>query len=413
MSARERILAYVTLGMIVLGLLYLGVFKLIIQPTKEANKQAQQMALDVAELENQVNLEPEYRLRLRDVTKKSFGTNKDVALQAVSAHLTEIFKQARLGQPKLSAVNSARRVGTALQVGWHASVRASLDEVTNLLYLLQNDPHIHRIDEATWLPLPNSNDVEFKVRVMTLVLDPKTLGGKIEVDPKALKLEARLADAQRKAYDLIDDRDVFRPYIKKPPPPRPTPPPRRNDPPPQRNDPRPPPPRPAPIKLVGLPTWQGKPTAVVRNTESGETTRYELGADLLGGEIVAIDYRPMAHPSNPLLQSFSRVIVRTRTSFYAVEVGQYLSEKRRLRTDQLPLDVREAFVPKPNPKPVVTPTTSPGDSKPDTDNKPIVEPDTKPVAVPDDNPTPAGDNAISGQPDTEDESSSKETRDEP
>ena len=60
---------------------------------------------------------------------------------------------------------------------------------------------------------------------------------------------------------------------------------------------------------------------------------------MAGGTIVMIDYRPLPSPGNEVLKSFSRVIVKIGTEYWAIERGKTLAEKHRLTPTQLPAEL--------------------------------------------------------------------------
>ena len=49
-----------------------------------------------------------------------------------------------------------------------------------------------------------------------------------------------------------------------------------------------------------------------------------------------VDYRPMPMPSNAMLQSYSRVIIKIGSDYWAIERGQTLADRRKLATAELP-----------------------------------------------------------------------------
>ena len=65
------------------------------------------------------------------------------------------------------------------------------------------------------------------------------------------------------------------------------------------------------------------------------------GDQLAGGRIVMVDYRLMPRLDKPKLFSQSRAIVKVGRYYWAVDLGQRLSEKRRLETSQLPPELAE------------------------------------------------------------------------
>jgi hypothetical protein len=80
---------------------------------------------------------------------------------------------------------------------------------------------------------------------------------------------------------------------------------------------------------------------IVGEAKDENAKTYKVGEDLMGGEIMMVDYRPMPMPGNPELVSNSRVIVRIGRDYFAVELGQLLDEKRKLQSDQLPTALKE------------------------------------------------------------------------
>jgi hypothetical protein len=230
---------------------------------------------------------------------------------------------------------SGKRLNGAREVGWTLKVRGSLANTTNLLYLLQDDPQLSRIEHVTWSPVPRSTDVELSLHFLTLVVEPPPGDKPAEIDPKTLVNSADLRSNDRKQYALISDRDLFRPYIR-----RPTPQVARTNEDDNDNDRRPGPPPPPPLKLVGLPDWGEGPEVNIRNEDSGKLETYSVGEALMGSEIMAVDYRVLQHPRNPLLFSTSRVILRSGRDFFAIEVGDMLAQKHKLTLEQLPPAVR-------------------------------------------------------------------------
>jgi len=400
MSTRERILGIVTLSMVMVALLWLILQKALFGPAAETNRKADELALKVSSLEAKVAMDKTYRETLNNLMQRSFGLDESVAGSSLRAHLITVLQKAGIDSRAVALTPfTGKRVGEATEVGWLISTRGSLKNVADLLYLLQSDPHLHRTDQVTWSPVADSTDVDFKARVSTLVLDPVPGSKPAEIDAGQLAMEVDLKGDARQAYDLVVSRDVFRPYIKRPPPPPPPPvakntPTRRSDPPPAQ------PPADPPVKVVGLPTFAGKSHAVLQDTRSGQTQTLNVGDDLVGGQIVMIDYRAMPHPADPLILSYSRVIVQIDASFWAIEVGQVLTDKRQLPDSALPTALRQTLEPPPT-----TPVSTPP------------EPDT-PVESPDENnPTPTGDNAAETGADavefSENDASPKESRDVP
>jgi hypothetical protein len=332
MADRQRILFFVAVGTVSIGMLYILVFRLMIQPAAENRQAAQAVTEDIEKLELALERgETTFTPALRKWAALSFGADDLAAGEATRAHLLKLLSRAQLNNSHVRLTpQTGKKLAAGREVGWLIKTRGPLDRITDFLYLLQTDPKLHKVESVTWAPVARSTEVDLTVKYMTLVLEPLSGSPPVLVAEEQKPESDRLSDPARKSYTLIAQRDLFRPYIPRPPaPPAP-----RSDPP-VRIDPL------AVSKLVGLPTWAGKPMVVVRNTEGNTTRTYEVGQELLGGQIVMVDYRPMPDPRKPFLNSGSRVIVKIGRDHWAVELGQMLSERRRLSDTQVPPQLKE------------------------------------------------------------------------
>ena len=182
-------------------------------------------------------------------------------------------------------------------------------------------------------PELRKGEVALQVRYATLALE-KATGPTAATTPIELPI-ATLDTEQRRAYTVITERDLFRPYIKRRPP-KP------------RVSVRPPPkvsrPKAAPrdsFSIVGLPRWPAGEEVYVRNNRSGESRMYHIGDALAGGKIVMVDYRLLPKPDKPGLLSSSRVVLKIGEAYWAVDLGQTLTKKRRLEGQLLPRKLRD------------------------------------------------------------------------
>ena len=96
------------------------------------------------------------------------------------------------------------------------------------------------------------------------------------------------------------------------------------------------PPGPETFRVVSLSEWQGQPEVHVRDLTAQKTVRYKPGDALAGGTIALVDYRSLPLPGGNGLLSYSRVIVRVKDEFFAIERGQTLADLRKLEVAQLP-----------------------------------------------------------------------------
>jgi hypothetical protein len=154
-----------------------------------------------------------------------------------------------------------------------------------------------------------------------------------EIEFAALEHKFSLYSPERRLYDDLVTRDILRPYIKRPPPgPATTPSPAIPAAPGEVAGPE-------SLRVVSLSEWKGEPEVHVRDVTRSKTFRYKPGDALAGGTIVMIDYRPLPFPGNEVLKSFSRVILKIGSEFWAVERGRTLAEKHRLAPEQLPTEL--------------------------------------------------------------------------
>lgn len=341
-NPRERILFFVTVGVVGLAMGYMLYFKALIQPTRLDRAQIATVESDIENLETELARGDHFRARLAKWAESSFGGEPLKASEHSRAHLIQLHARAGLEEKVLVLSNFAGRKlpkGAGQEIGWTLKTRGAMNQVIDLLFLLQNDPRLHRLENISWMPVSGSNAVELNLKYVTLV--PETAPGEKPVEfvagepPK----EDPLAAPQRKLYAVISERDLFRPYIQRPP----APPAEVVQNPPPVN-------RLAFQKVVSLSTLAGQPTVVVRDTNENVTRTYQVGSKLLGGEIVHVDYRPMPREDKPYLDSPSRVILKIGAEFWAVELGHTLAQKHPVPDTLVPEALKDDAQPLPQPE---------------------------------------------------------------
>jgi hypothetical protein len=349
MNSREKILAISAFGVTGLLLVVFILTKVILGPTTEARMLANKVELDVEKLTAKNGMEPIYVDTLQDLTKRSYGDDPSTASEMSRAHIIKLISKAGLAGDDLSMTPvTGKTIKGGREVGWIIRIRGTQERLANLLYVFNADPHLHKLDNISWSPVTGSTDLSLQARFATLVLDPVEGVKPVPVNPEALVNSANVNSPERRWYALISDRDIFRPYIKRPPAPPPVRPPTtvRNETP--RVDPPPVAPPASIYQLVGLPTWNNEVEVVVKNTRDGKATTHKIGESLIGGEIVMVDYRPLPLLKKPEFVSTSRVIVLIGREYYAVEIGQYLTDKYVVTTDRLPEALRGRVLPPPS-----------------------------------------------------------------
>lgn len=347
MNAREKTLAVIVLGTAALFGGALGIRAFIMKPLTDLDKRI------VAARERLTKIETERRNfftaedRLKSLTKLAFADTVDEASARSGEALTKQILQAGLDEGDFTRLPlGPRKLRGASEIGWNVQGDGPLAKVVNLLFILEHAPHLLRLEGLVLSQAEKPGEVRVRFRCLTLVMDPAP-----DVKRTELVAKANLKSDERRVFDGIAARDLLRPYIKRPPPP-PVPP-ARNTPGSSSSTPATPPAPPGPetFRVVSLSEWQGQPEIHVRDLTAQKTTRYKPGDTLAGGTIALVDYRAMPLPGASGLQSFSRVIVRVKDEFFAIERGQTLADLRKLEAAQLPPELVKPAVEAPRPTP--------------------------------------------------------------
>ena len=233
-----------------------------------------------------------------------------------------------------SEISSKTVSGMYREIGWKCSLVGSLRGVVNMLYLMQADPYLRRVDGLVVNPDKNRKEMRMSFRYTTLVIE-KRKGDtfKVAADQKPEPVVSLAKAPNRGIYDSVAERNLFRPYVKKQkprvvqkqlerrPPSRP---PRRTGPDLSR------------FKVVSLTRWQDESEICVAETRSNSVRKFKIGDSLAGGKIVCVDYRKLPLPDNPEILSQSRVILKIGADYFAVELGRTLDRKYLVKKDRMP-----------------------------------------------------------------------------
>jgi hypothetical protein len=221
----------------------------------------------------------------------------------------------------------AGKMPGAIETGWQVQGDGPLMSVINLLFLLQQSPYLHRLENLVISPGDAPGRVKVGFRFLTLVIKPAPA-----VEPIDLA-QVTLDSPARRVFDTIVQRDILRPYIKAPPPP-----PAPRSAPAARHAPVASGVAPGPesLKVVSLSQWQGQAEVHVRDLVNERTIRYKPGDVMAGGTIVLVDERPLPSQSRPGFRSDSRVILQVGAEYWAIELGRTLAEKFKLPPEQVP-----------------------------------------------------------------------------
>src|SRR5258705_746760 len=327
MNRREKILAAIVGRLLCVAVFGLGGRALKLKPLREIDKKAGLLRDRLDKLRS----ERRAFFIAQEEVKKTARRSFDFDLDKVSAKSAELLTQQILlaGLPEMEFTRlpfGPRKVRGAQEIGWNVQGDGTLDRVVNLLFLLQEDTHLHRIDGLTLSTGESPGQVRVRFRYTTLVLDPAP-----DAEPVALQAKFTLDSAQRRVFDGILQMDILRPYINRPAVGVPGQPGSKSP----GTSPGGPPGSER-FKVVSLSEWQGQPEVHVRDLVNQKTLRFKPGDSLAGGTLTLIDYRKMPKAGKQFLDADSRAIVRIGEEYWAIETGKTLAQKYRLNPDQLP-----------------------------------------------------------------------------
>lgn len=336
MNKRTRTLAWLALGVAGAWIVGLGLRGFIAAPLKAIDGQITQLRGKLKSAQQERTSFIQAQDFLNGVPARTFGSTPDTAAAEVMALLTRQILEAGLREADFTRIPvGERRLTGAVEIGWIVQGDGPLDRIVDLLFLLDQDPRLHRLESLALSAGGEPGRVRVRFRFLTLLLRPPPAGavrGTVEF--------ARLDAPERALYVPITRRDLLRPYVPRAPAETggPVPPPAPSEGEPGPTDPylnlR-------DLKVVSLSTWAGQPEVHLRDAAAGQARVVRPGDDLAGVQIVTVDYRAHPRPDKPGLMSYSRVILRQNGTYYAVECGQTLGERRPIEPADLPVDLRE------------------------------------------------------------------------
>jgi len=265
--------------------------------------------------------------RLKAIVARTFSDDVDLASAKSGALITRELLRCSLPESSFTRLPlGPKKLRGAQEIGWNIQGDGPLERVIDLLYVLDQSPYVHRLDNLSLSPTEGADHVKVRFNFMTLVI---TAVPDAEIAPQEHRPD--LAGTDRQRYAGIITRNLLKPYTP-PPPPEPAPTPPTPEPPPTT----PSAPGPETFRVVSLSEWEGRPEIHVRDLTRQETMRYKTGDQLAGGKVVMVDYRALPKPGAEGLKSYSRVILQIGTEFWAIESGHTFAQKYRLEPAQLP-----------------------------------------------------------------------------
>lgn len=344
----ERLLMIVGGAVLGLVVLYLVVDGLFLSPLADARQRRLSLTDEVRKLTEANKQKSTYERQIIAWAGKTYRADAQPG-ERFGERIRQLLKACNLRE-NVDRQNGAERKGVFREFVWMIKVdNASLSGIVQLLFLLGKEPYLLRIDDLRITPQLTRNTFSAELRAATIVLDLPNVAQYVPTSGPAVEPPGVLPDSpQFQPYALIASRNVFRPYVPRPPDPPPQVVSRPPDQPRPQPQPQPqPPPRDNRFRVCSLTEWAGQPEVWVRDEMNGTQRIYKPGEALGGGTIVMIDYRPLPKPDKPELNSPSRVILKVLDQYWAVELNENLSQRRRLPAEQLP----ESLKPKTQPKP--------------------------------------------------------------
>ncbi|MBM3837737.1 MAG: hypothetical protein FJ398_07190 [Verrucomicrobia bacterium] len=326
MNQREKILALAVGGLILVFASALGIRYVFVKPLQNIDRQTALLREKLRQIKDERRAFFSAEDQMKRLAQASFGTNADVATAHAGKMLTDLILRLGLSESEFARTPvGPRKLRGAQEVGWNVQGEGPLPHIVDLLFELEQCPQIHRLENIVVSAGDKPGRAKIRLRFLTLVVDAAP-----DVVPLDLKPKLTLASSERRLYDTIVQRDLFRPYIRRSAP--------ENAAASAGGD-LPGAARPEMLKVVSLSEWRSTPEVHVMNLASHRLDILKPGDAWADGHIAAVDYRARPMPGKPGLLSFARVILKIGPDFWAVEHGQTLADKYQLNADALPSDL--------------------------------------------------------------------------
>jgi len=298
LNKRERTLATVTGGLLVVAVVWFGGIALI-GPLKTLRQARSNLQEEQDQKKQQVDSATKALERLDEYRRRALPSDPEIARSLYKNWLLELTDDAGFDDTRVDP-GEPRPHGDVYQLlPFTVNGLGTLDELTEFLYKFYSEGHLQKIRQLVVKPLEGSENLDLRITIEALCMPDAVRWSDDEKKdlPRADELSAEvslwLADADLADYDVIADRNLFAPYE----PPRP-PVAQRPDPEPPRDPPPPSPPKFDPSKfafVTGITEEDGAPllwlTARTTNDKYklAEGDTFEIGE--LQGTVVQIHQR--------------------------------------------------------------------------------------------------------------------------
>jgi len=217
MTRREKNLSVVFGSLVAAGLAYVVADRSYFAPARQREGDIVARTNDLRKQERQNSDDQAVARRVGKWAARTFDTDEVRAAARLGATLAALVERAGLNPRKLSLqpVSGTRVRGAYREIGRTIRVSGKLGNLVDFLYLLRQQPHLHRLDNITIMPIPRSDEMDLQARYSTLILDGEDLA-KLPVGQATTRsAPVDLDSDQRRLLDAIASRDIFRPYIQR------------------------------------------------------------------------------------------------------------------------------------------------------------------------------------------------------
>ena len=145
----------------------------MVNPVKEWERKATDRKNKINSLQKTQKTADLYRKRLAKLNTQGFASSQAEASASMGEHITGLIRQSGLSETAFSRRPFEPRAivkNGPKPVGYTVNGQGSLKKVTDLIYLLQNDPHIHRVENISLSPVSGSTDVRVNFQFLSLVI---------------------------------------------------------------------------------------------------------------------------------------------------------------------------------------------------------------------------------------------------
>jgi len=145
----------------------------MVNPVKEWERKATDRKNKINSLQKTQKTADLYRKRLAKLNNQGFASSQAEASASMGEHITGLIRQSGLSETAFSRRPFEPRAivkNGPKPVGYTVNGQGSLKKVTDLIYLLQNDPHIHRVENISLSPVSGSTDVRVNFQFLSLVI---------------------------------------------------------------------------------------------------------------------------------------------------------------------------------------------------------------------------------------------------